>query len=73
MQLLFKPDGVYRTDGSLFFYYNELSDDINNKCPISYSSTIVPIEISTLHPEGMFKILHLSIKQMLFPIFSLKC
>jgi len=51
MQLLFKPDGVYRTDGSLFFYYNELSDDINNKCPISYSSTIVPIEKSTLHPE----------------------
>jgi hypothetical protein len=53
MQLQFKPDGVYRTDGSLFFYYDELSDDLNNKCPISYSSTIVPEEISSNHPEGI--------------------
>jgi len=55
MQLQFKPDGVYRTDGSIFFYYDELSDDINNKCPISYSSTIVPEEISGNHPEVQSK------------------
>jgi hypothetical protein len=36
----------------LLFYYDELSDDINNKCPISYSSTIIPKEISSAHPES---------------------